>query len=70
MVNFCPQPLTFCLSFILFSPVWIRIHKVPEYGTNLGPDPDPQDWFYHCCGGGAGLIRVEPEPKFLGGSGS
>ena len=27
---------------LIFLPVWIRIHKVPEYGSSL--DPDPQHW--------------------------
>ena len=34
---------TFCLKFILFLPVWIRIririHKFLENGSNLDPDP-------------------------------
>ena len=39
---------TFCLSFILFSPVlliriWIYKVPVPEDGSDL--DPDPQHWF-------------------------
>ena len=46
MVNFFRQPYTstFCLVFILFSPLWIRIliQEIPEYRSNL--DPDPQ----HC----------------------
>ena len=31
-----------CLIFMLFLPVWIRIHKVAEYGSNL--DLDTQHW--------------------------
>ena len=32
------------LHFILNLHLWIRIHKAPEYGSNM--DPDPQ----HCSG--------------------
>ena len=41
MVNLCLQSYTFCLEIILYLPFWfrIRIHKGPEYGSNLDPDP-------------------------------
>ena len=44
--NLYLKSYTFCLYFILFLYVWIRIDKGPEYGSNTDPDtvPDPQNW--------------------------
>ena len=42
MVNFSS------ILHILFSPVWIQIQKVPEYGSNLDPELDPQHWTVYC----------------------
>ena len=43
ILNLCLKCYTFCLYFILYLNVWIRIHKASEYGSNT--DPDPQPWF-------------------------
>ena len=42
IVNLYLKSYTFCLYFILYLHVWIRIriHKAPEYGSN--PNPNPQ----------------------------
>ena len=40
-VNFCRQSHL----FTLFINLWIRTHKVADFGTSL--DPDPQHCFYH-----------------------
>ena len=42
MLNFCLQPVVSKLSFCL--TVWI--HKVAEYRSNLGPDPEHCFWWY------------------------
>ena len=34
MVNLCLNSYTFCLYFIIYLYVQIRIHKAPEYGSN------------------------------------
>ena len=54
IVNLCLKSYTFGLYFILYLHVWIRIrirntiriHKAPEYGSNL--DPDPEHWLWEC----------------------
>ena len=40
--NLIPVPFASYLSYFHLVWIWIRIHKVPEYGSNLDPDPDPQ----------------------------
>ena len=45
ILNLCLKCYTFCLYFILYLNVWIRIHKASEYGSNT--DPDPQHWFIY-----------------------
>ena len=50
MVNFCLPLSTFCLLFILLSPVWIRIRirktdpdPQSSYLSDLDPDPRAED---------------------------
>ena len=57
IVNLCLKSYTFCLYFILYLHVWIRIRikntdPYPQsswiriqYGSGSNTDPDPQHWF-------------------------
>ena len=38
IVNLYLKSFPFFLYFIVYSLVWIRIHKAPEYNSNTDPD--------------------------------
>ena len=42
MVNLCLKSYTFCLYFILYLYVWIRIHNAPDALTKTGADCWPR----------------------------
>ena len=61
MVNICFQSNTFCIYFIHYLPVWIRIpirntDKSPENGPNL--DTDPHHGFKDGFKEGYGVFEV------------
>ena len=41
IVNLYLKSCTFYLHFILYLHLWIRIHRAPEYVSNVDLDPDP-----------------------------